>query len=79
MCEAVLQQMVTVRFDPGAPRRGGYGRLLAYVEFEGQDLSLLQLERGLAESRREPHQRKQAYEQAEARARKAQRGIWSGK
>jgi len=77
--QRVLKQEVELIFDPDTPRRGGYDRLLCYVEHGGVDLCLEQLKRGLAESRREPHSRKKAYDDAARTAKSSRLGIWAGK
>lgn len=58
--------------------RGGYGRLLAYVELPGGgDLSAMLIEAGLSEhDDRWGHDRAPGYEALEQKARKNRRGLW---
>lgn len=59
--------------------RGRYGRLLAYVELpDGRVLNAELIEQGLSEhDDRWSHDRSEAYEQLEQRARAQRRGLWS--
>lgn len=54
-----------------------YGRLLAYVEVDGQDIGAELIARGLAYARSEPHPRQAAYREANQRARREHRGIYA--
>lgn len=58
--------------------RGGYGRLLAYIELpDGRDLSAMLIKNGLSEhDDRWGHDRNLAYEALERQARENRRGLW---
>ena len=62
---------------PGDKREiDDFGRILAYVEINGQDIAEGLLSTGLAEARREPHARLAKYQNLEKQARAARVGIW---
>lgn len=70
-------KVVTLSYGPVT--RDGYGRLLATVSVDGQDLSLYLLERGMAHLYVIPpvaHDMR-PYIEAQERARQAKRGIWT--
>ncbi len=46
--DTLYGEVVILSPDPVADVRGSFGRLLAYVEFEGQDLNAALVEKGLA-------------------------------
>ncbi len=75
--ELVLEQEVQLSY--GEVKRDGYGRLLASIEARGKDLATLLLERGYAHLFIiPPHEHDDApLLTAQARARRANRGIWS--
>ena len=70
-------QLVTLTLDPQAGERGSFGRLLAYVEFAGQDFNATLVELGFARvytegtASREPY-----YLELESAARSEGEGLW---
>lgn len=70
-------QDVMLTLDPQAGERGSFGRLLAYVEFAGQDFNATLVKLGFArvytegEASREPH-----YLELESAARSQGEGLW---
>jgi micrococcal nuclease len=70
---------VTVRTDTEADRRGGYGRLLAYVTVDGSDESFnyALLTDGYARLYDSPFSRLHAYEDAERAAQRNGTGLWA--
>ncbi|NIK11137.1 thermonuclease family protein [Alkalibacillus almallahensis] len=71
-------KQVQVEFD--GPRRDHYDRLLAYLWVDGKNFNQMLLQRGLARLAyvyNPPYTHMSAFEQAEANARNAGRGIWS--
>lgn len=76
MQRRVLDASVTLVFDPLADRRGSYGRLLAYVRFDGRDLNRRLLLEGHARLYESEFTRSEDYAEAEATAQGEQRGLW---
>lgn len=69
---------VTLELDPQADRRGGFGRLLAYVQVnESFELNRELVERGYARYYQGECQRCAQYSTAAAEARTAERRVWS--
>lgn len=68
---------VELRFDPAAPRRGAYGRLLAYVYVDGASFNRRLVERGYARVFTGEFTRNDAYLDAERRARENGTGLWA--
>ncbi len=60
----VERRDVVVVLPPGEKGHDGYGRELGYLEVEGEDVGLKLVSSGLAELRREPHDRSRAYRKA---------------
>jgi micrococcal nuclease len=69
---------VTLVRDPSQGNRDDYDRLLRYVQFNGHDLGEKQARKGWADVfvYDRPFKRLDAYERAEKRAKKANRGVW---
>ncbi len=67
---------VTVRTDPAADRRGGYGRLLAYIETENGTFNRALLSAGLARLYDSTFSERDAYAGVEAEARDSGTGLW---
>lgn len=69
---------VSIRTDPRADRRGGYGRLLVYLRHPDDDRSFnrLLVERGYARLYDAPFSRLDAFAAAERAAREAGAGVW---
>lgn len=61
----------------GFPPQDPYGRTLAYLEVDGEDVAMSMLEEGLAETRRELHPRSFLYQSAARQAKQRRRGIFS--
>lgn len=57
----VLNRRVTWEVPEGTPLFDPYDRMLAYVDVDGRDLGEILLREGLAETRRDPHPRAEAY------------------
>ena len=67
---------VQVKTDPAADRRGTYGRLLAYIEKDSEDLGAELLERGYARVYESEFQKLEQYRNLENQARSENRGLW---
>ncbi|MFB6281506.1 MAG: thermonuclease family protein [Haloferacaceae archaeon] len=70
-------ETVGLGFDPEADRRGGYGRLLAYVYVGNGTFNHRLLVAGHARLYESPFVERSRYAAAEARARAADRGVWA--
>ena len=70
-------QLVTLTLDPQAGERGSFGRLLAYVEFAGEDFNAALVELGFARVYTEgTASRESDYLQLETAAREQRKGLW---
>jgi micrococcal nuclease len=69
-------EQVTLVVDPNADRRGGYGRLLAYVSHDGQNLNWALVAAGHARVYDTDFALRDAFDSAEVAARGAGRGLW---
>jgi len=67
---------VTLVVDPAADRRGGYGRLLAYVDYGGGRFNRALVERGYARLYDTEFADRDAYAAAERSARENGTGLW---
>lgn len=67
---------VTLVFDPNADRRGGYGRLLAYVSVDDRNLNYDLVATGHARVYVTDFAFRSSFDTAEQRARDQQRGLW---
>jgi micrococcal nuclease len=67
---------VTLAFDPGTDRRGGYGRLLAYVYVDGRNLNHELVAAGHARVYETDFAFRGAFSESESGARAAGRGLW---
>lgn len=74
--ERVAGQRVRLVLDPEADRRGGYGRLLAYVELDGTDLNRWLVADGHARVYDSTFGRSESYYRAESGARERRAGLW---
>ena len=74
--EELAGEEVTLVFDSRTDRRDRYGRLLAYVEYDGGDFGKRLLAAGHARLYDAAFARRDAYAAAERRAREAGRGLW---
>ena len=70
-------QNVTLVFDPNTDRRGGYGRLLAYVYVGEQNVNYELVWTGNARVYDTDFVLRDAFDSAEMDARNAQRGVWT--
>jgi len=75
--DRLADKQVTLRFDPLADRRGGYGRLLAYVVVGNETFNAALLERGHARLYDSEFQQRDEYAALEREARENGRGVWS--
>jgi micrococcal nuclease len=75
--QRVADRQVTLVVDPVADRRGGFGRLLAYVRVNGTDLNRWLLAEGHARVYDSTFSRSEAYYDAETGAQDAGRGLWT--
>jgi micrococcal nuclease len=75
--ETLADRRVTLRFDAAAGRRGGYGRLLAYVVVGDRSFNAGLLERGHARLYDGAFRERDRYASLERQARAAGRGLWS--
>lgn len=69
-------ERVGLGFDPEADRRGGFGRLLAYVSVDGRSINHALLARGHARLYEGPFVEASRYAAAERAARRDGRGLW---
>lgn len=69
-------ERVTLLVDPNTDRRGGYGRLLAYVSHDGTNVNYALVEAGHARMYDTEFALRGAFDSAEAAARDAGRGLW---
>ncbi|WP_340101886.1 thermonuclease family protein [Salinibaculum salinum] len=67
---------ITLVFDPNADRRGGYGRLLAYVTVDGRNLNYDLVATGHARVYDTDFGFRDSFDAAEQHARDHQRGLW---
>jgi len=82
---ASIRQMLSVGSrvslvrDPTQDNRDSYDRLLRYIERRGRDVGRRQIRRGWAKVYvfESPFQRLPSFRRAEARARNADRGVWT--
>lgn len=70
-------QVVRLVFPGQVDDRDAFGRLLAYVEVDGQDLGLSLLSSGLAVEYPSNHPRREDYRRAISEARRLRFGLWS--
>jgi len=68
---------VTIRVDPQSDTRGSYGRLLAYVEDDGENVNYQLVATGLARVYDTKFTHREAFDMAEHDARGEQRGLWA--
>jgi micrococcal nuclease len=74
--ERVAGEQVSVVVDPAADRRGGYGRLLAYLVHADTDLNRWLVETGYARVFDTAFSRSGHYYEAQAQAQADGRGVW---
>jgi micrococcal nuclease len=67
---------ISLETDPGADRRGDYGRLLAYVEKNSETLGERLLEEGYARVYESEFTRLEEYRKIESKARSENQGLW---
>ena len=76
----ITSQPVSVSVDPSQPARDSYGRRLAYVTADGQDVGEQLISGGFARryhlKTQRPPIRDSSYRRAEQQAREAGRGLW---
>jgi micrococcal nuclease len=70
-------ETVTLVVDPEADRRGGYGRLLAYVEYDDGRFNYELVDQGYARLYDTAFADRDRYADAERRARENGTGLWS--
>ncbi|MBT3704381.1 thermonuclease family protein [Candidatus Peregrinibacteria bacterium] len=71
-------QKVIIKKGEGSGDRGKYGRLLRYVEFNGEDVGAKLIREGYAFSyRKYPHERLELYNELERQARESGAGLWA--
>ena len=69
-------ERVRLEIDPVADRRGGYGRLLAYVHHDGRNVNYRLVDRGHAAVYPTDFSERSRFEDAATAARQANRGLW---
>ena len=69
-------QEVRIETDPGADRRGSYGRLLVYLYTDGTDFNRQLIDQGLARMYDSSFSKRAAYSSAEAQAQEEDVGLW---
>lgn len=70
-------ETVTISLDPVADRRGSYGRLLVYIETDGDPFNRRLLAEGYARYYDAPLSRSVAFRRTERRAREGDIGLWN--
>ena len=75
--EDKLDKTVEIRTDSEADRRGGYGRLLAYIYSENESVNRMLLEEGLARMYDSSFSRREEYSRLEEQAQEEELGVWS--
>lgn len=75
--ERLADHTVTLRYDPNLDRRGYYNRLLAYVVIDGKPVNFRLVERGYARVYESDFTERERYEDAQARAKEENRGLWA--
>jgi micrococcal nuclease len=75
--ERLAGRTVTVVTDPVADRRGGYDRLLAYVEVDGESFNYALLEHGYARLYDTEFSERDRFAAAESQAQTKGTGLWS--
>jgi micrococcal nuclease len=76
LTDRVLGERVDVATDPAADRRGGYGRLLAYLVHDGTNVNYRLVERGHARVYDSTFAFADRFYAAESAAMDAGRGVW---
>ena len=74
--ERLEGERVRLEFDSAADRRGGYGRLLAYVHHDGQNVNYRLVAGGHAAVYPTDFSDRSRFEEAAGAAREANRGVW---
>ena len=67
---------VRIEVDPAAVRRGSFGRLLVYVDVDGENFNRRLLEKGYARLYESSFSQREAFAAAEATARANDVGLW---
>ncbi|MCF7837778.1 MAG: thermonuclease family protein [Candidatus Marinimicrobia bacterium] len=75
--QLLLDREVVLVFPRGEVERDTFGRLLTYIEVNGEDFGAFLLANGLAETRPEPHPRQRAYQQLQREAARQGRGLFA--
>lgn len=75
--EILEDRKVKIVRDLESDKRGNYGRLLAYIEYNGTDLGKELLEKGHARVYNSSFSRIEKYRELEVEAREVSRGLWS--
>lgn len=70
-------ETVTISLDPAADRRGSYGRLLVYVEHDGELFNRQLLARGYGRYYDAPLTRADVFQRIEQRANERDVGLWN--
>lgn len=68
---------VTIRTDPEADRRGSYGRLLVYVDHDGETFNEALIEQGYARMYDSQFSKREQYASAEQTAQSNDVGLWN--
>lgn len=75
--EKLAEREIQVVTDPESDRRGDYGRLLAYIEYNSTDLGEELLRKGYARVYNSSFSRIDKYRELETESRRQGRGIWN--
>ncbi|QGA80651.1 thermonuclease family protein [Candidatus Nanohalobium constans] len=75
--EKLADREIQVATDSEADRRGAYGRLLAYLEYNGSDLGQELLKKGYARVYNSSFERKEKYRELGTESRREGKGIWN--
>jgi len=74
--ETLAGETVRIETDPDADRRGGFGRLLAYVYLDGENVNERLLANGYARLYDTPFSLRDAFRETEREARAESVGLW---
>lgn len=75
--EKLLNEQVKLVLDPGADRRGFFGRLLGYIKVNGTNFNLDLMKKGLARAYDSPHSMKTSFFREMFEAQEEFEGLWS--
>jgi len=75
--QKTFEKQIKIITDPKSDRRGNYGRLLAYIQYNQTSLGQKMLKKGYARVYNSTFTQKQKYRTLETESRQKQTGIWN--